>query len=501
MPWRSRSASRPRAGCARAASARRAACGCRPSRLSTSTTRCRRAPRRAWRRRARARRAWSWASAEAAKRERGGRGDARPPATRRSPRAATPASTSAQLEALAARSAASSRRSVSVLPARARRRRSPRASRGRAASATRSPRASGRRSRAPGARPGRRPAGPRSACRRRPRRRRAVDRVDADQRRVALGAPRRAHRARDAVAGDQLAAAHLRGGDVDVLVGGLGRVDAQERRAVAEHLDDALGDALGVLRRRPSPSPRSRAPAARARRRARRPRRLVARSRRGRVLRRGVLVRRRCGVDAARGASARLARRRASAELLARDAAARRAPPARTRGRRRSRAPRLGVLDASSPARGRARTRRGSRRSDRPCAGGGSRRGRAGRRSRAGRPAGSPPARSGRARPCCVSLSCGWAVGVPPRWYSGRHPWMSLQLAARAARSGAPRRARSAVGQRSQPRPRSAGAARARKSAAAATSWTRKMCAPCVERRGRAPRACPASRSRGARAR
>ena len=46
---------------------------------------------------------------------------------------------------------------------------------------------------------------------------------------------------RDAVAGDELAAADLRRGDVDVLVRGLRRVDAQERRAVAEQLDDALG--------------------------------------------------------------------------------------------------------------------------------------------------------------------------------------------------------------------------------------------------------------------
>ncbi len=79
---------------------------------------------------------------------------------------------------------------------------------------------------------------------------RAVDRVDPDQRRIALRAAGRADGPGDAVARDELAAAHLRGGDVDVLVGGLGRVDAQERRSVAQHVDDALGDALlplGVL--------------------------------------------------------------------------------------------------------------------------------------------------------------------------------------------------------------------------------------------------------------
>ena len=46
----------------------------------------------------------------------------------------------------------------------------------------------------------------------------AVDGVDADERGVALGAPRRAHRPGHAVARDELAATDLRGGDVDVLV-------------------------------------------------------------------------------------------------------------------------------------------------------------------------------------------------------------------------------------------------------------------------------------------
>src|SRR6202011_2172372 len=54
-------------------------------------------------------------------------------------------------------------------------------------------------------------------------------------------------RAGDAVAGDQLAAANLRGGDVDILIGGVGRSDAQERGSVTEQLDHALGDACGVV--------------------------------------------------------------------------------------------------------------------------------------------------------------------------------------------------------------------------------------------------------------
>ena len=60
----------------------------------------------------------------------------------------------------------------------------------------------------------------------------AVDGVDADQRREALGAPRRAHRAGDPVAGDELAALDLRGGDVDVVVGRVGRREADEAGAV-----------------------------------------------------------------------------------------------------------------------------------------------------------------------------------------------------------------------------------------------------------------------------
>ena len=79
--------------------------------------------------------------------------------------------------------------------------------------------------------------------------RRAVDGVHAHERRVALRAPRLAHRARDAVARDQLAAAHLGGGDVDVAVGRLGRRHAHEARAVAQQLDDALDRLVGPRRR------------------------------------------------------------------------------------------------------------------------------------------------------------------------------------------------------------------------------------------------------------
>src|SRR6185312_12354471 len=74
----------------------------------------------------------------------------------------------------------------------------------------------------------------------------AVDRLDTDERRVALRPPRPARRPGDLVAADELAAADLRRRDVDVVVGGLGRGEAQETRAVGEQLDDALDDRLGV---------------------------------------------------------------------------------------------------------------------------------------------------------------------------------------------------------------------------------------------------------------
>src|SRR6185436_12601741 len=55
-----------------------------------------------------------------------------------------------------------------------------------------------------------------------------------------------ANRPRDAIAAHELASADLRRRDVDVVVGGLGRGEAQEARAVGEQLDDALDDRLGV---------------------------------------------------------------------------------------------------------------------------------------------------------------------------------------------------------------------------------------------------------------
>src|SRR3712207_8524491 len=57
----------------------------------------------------------------------------------------------------------------------------------------------------------------------------AVDGVHADQRGEALRAPRRAHRPGHAVARDELAALHLGGGDVDVVVRRLRR--SQDRKS------------------------------------------------------------------------------------------------------------------------------------------------------------------------------------------------------------------------------------------------------------------------------
>ena len=313
----------------------------------------------------------------------------------------------------------------------------------------------------------------------------------------------------DAVARDELAAAHLRGGDVDVVVGGLRRVDAQEGRAVAEHLDDALGDALAACSSSSRPALGAAASAALA---AAAPARWPAWR---------------------RERDARAGPGRAPASMLGLRVGARpppRAAPPRLGavlvGVRARRARRLGGLRARAAA-ARARSarlarpraappgalaRRGSRRSGRPCAGGGSRRGRAGRRSRAGRRAGSPPARSGRVQPWMFLLSCGWAVGVPPRWSAaGTRDGFSLAAAAGApassARHGAAGRAAQSreplvaelLGERADPGaaalPRSA-ARTARKSAAAATSCTRKMCAPASTPWASAA-SVPARRSRG----
>ena len=64
---------------------------------------------------------------------------------------------------------------------------------------------------------------------------------------IALGAPRRAHRPAHAVAADELAAADLGGGDVDVVGGLLGRIDAYEAQSRWQHLDDALGGPLRLF--------------------------------------------------------------------------------------------------------------------------------------------------------------------------------------------------------------------------------------------------------------
>ncbi len=71
----------------------------------------------------------------------------------------------------------------------------------------------------------------------------SVDRVDAHQRGVALRAAGRAYRTSYPIAGDELTATDLSGGDVDVLIGGLGGIDAQKGGAVAQQLYHALGAA------------------------------------------------------------------------------------------------------------------------------------------------------------------------------------------------------------------------------------------------------------------
>ena len=61
----------------------------------------------------------------------------------------------------------------------------------------------------------------------------AVDPIDVDQRAVALAAARRARRPGDLVAGSQLAAADLRGRDVDVVGARLQPVRAAGTRSAA----------------------------------------------------------------------------------------------------------------------------------------------------------------------------------------------------------------------------------------------------------------------------
>ena len=292
-----------------------------------------------------------------------------------------------------------------------------------------------------------------------------------------------------AVAGDELAAAHLRSGDVHVAVGGLGRVDAQEGRAVAEHLDDALGDrrlgvvvgVLGVARaRRCAPrSRRGRAAGARAARGAssapasslrRSPRASSSRSS-GAVV---VEARAASGASARRGAGCAAGRSRRRPRRRRRRASAPRRP------RRSSR-----VAGASPRMRSIRSALRSRRNPSRPswsaiaC------------RSASGLASSSE--RSSTAAMWCL-LRCGWAVGVPPRW-TAAGTRERLSLAARSGpraltqRSARPRSAGEPVvaqfvGEREIPArrrrsPRSA-ARTVRKSAAAATSCTRKMCAPGV---------------------
>ena len=76
-----------------------------------------------------------------------------------------------------------------------------------------------------------------------------IDRVDLEEREVALAVLGAADLALDGVAGAQREAPDLRGRDVDVVgtgeVVGVGR--AQEAEAVLEHFDDAFADDLGLL--------------------------------------------------------------------------------------------------------------------------------------------------------------------------------------------------------------------------------------------------------------
>ena len=78
----------------------------------------------------------------------------------------------------------------------------------------------------------------------------AVHRLDPDQGAMALAAARRARRAGDLVAGAQLAAADLRGGDVDVALGLVQAAQAQEAVALRHPVEDA-GDRLGLGSRPP----------------------------------------------------------------------------------------------------------------------------------------------------------------------------------------------------------------------------------------------------------
>ena len=224
----------------------------------------------------------------------------------------------------------------------------------------------------------------------------AVDRLDPDQRRESLGAARRALGPRDPVAGHELAALDLRRRDVDVVVGRIGRRNADEARAVGEQLDDALDELLvarvpvlvgwrrapgsaGRLGDAPAPasSPASASSSAAARPLVRVPRGAAA-APRGR----------RSSSSSARSWRVGFARSAPSSCVARLDAAptsARRLGSSASRARR----PLLGLArprrrpaDSAPPA------CRGSRRSARLGADGGNRRSKARRRSRAGRRAG-----------------------------------------------------------------------------------------------------------------
>ena len=80
-----------------------------------------------------------------------------------------------------------------------------------------------------------------------------IDRVDLEQREIALAFLRAPDRALDRVAGLQREAADLRGRDVDIVrtrqIVRVGR--AQEAEAVLQHFDHALADDLDILQRQP----------------------------------------------------------------------------------------------------------------------------------------------------------------------------------------------------------------------------------------------------------
>ena len=76
-----------------------------------------------------------------------------------------------------------------------------------------------------------------------------IDRVDLEQREIALAFLRAADRSLDRIAGLQRKAPDLRGRDVDVVrtrqIIGVGR--AEEAETVLQHFDDAVADDLDVL--------------------------------------------------------------------------------------------------------------------------------------------------------------------------------------------------------------------------------------------------------------